>query len=269
MIERGRCGEALHCSLARFFDAALDANIVTDGNERPPWRHAGSRGWRHQVHAVSSTPFSLAGVSWSVRPHVSPAIARAASIRRRLGALAPEVRADVLLPVTDGSVEALLGHRDLLPRRLAIPLPELETYRTASDKQAMLPMAREAGFDVPDSLALESRNAPGLASTWFPAVLKPHRSLAGGRKTSVMFVDDEHQALRALGSIHPDAFPVLLQKRVHGPGVGVFPAPLARTNRRGVWAPPPSGKAARRWGLSVPGECTARPGIARRGRTPP
>jgi hypothetical protein len=199
--------------------------IVTDGNERAALaacRALVASG--HEVHSVAAEAWSLAGVSWRVRPHVlaEDAMRAPRTYAYAIGALARRIGAEILLPVTDAAVEAVLAHRDLLPPELGLPLPSLAQFRLAAHKQAMMPLAREAGLDVPESRALDSPTVPDLEPSWFPAVLKPHRSLAGGQKASVVFVDSEQECRRALAAFSPAVFPVLLQKRVRGPGVGVF-----------------------------------------------
>src|SRR5262245_429841 len=102
--------------------------MVTDGNERSAL--AACRALlasAHEVHSVASTPWSLAGVSWGVRPHVvtEDPLARPAAYAEAIGVVAGAVRAHVLLPVTDASVEALLTYRDSLPALVRLPLPDL------------------------------------------------------------------------------------------------------------------------------------------------
>ena len=210
--------------------------VVTDGNERAALaacRALVARG--HEVHSVAAVPWSLAGVSWRVRPHVltDDALRAPRTFAYAIGALARRINADGLLPTTDAAAEAVLAHRDLLPPGLNLPLPGLAQFRLASDKQAMMRLARDAGLDTPQSLALDSPALPAVSADWFPAVLKPHRSLAGDQKVAVAFVDDESGCRRALSAFPGAAFPVLLQKRVRGPGVGVF---LLRWNGETVTA---------------------------------
>jgi len=133
-------------------------------------------------------------------------------------------------PVHD-IVEALLEHRNALPSRVHLPLPDLAAYRRASDKVEMLEVARTAGLAVPPTRVLETRAAGERLSgpEFFPAVVKPHRSVIpadgqGGarRKVGVSHVADAAACRAALAGLPDGAFPVLLQQRVHGPGEGLF-----------------------------------------------
>jgi predicted ATP-grasp superfamily ATP-dependent carboligase len=128
----------------------------------------------------------------------------------------------VLLPVTDASVEAILGGRENLPPAVALPFPDLETYRNASDKAAMLAAARDAGLEIPETVLLEEPGARLPGREFFPSVLKPHRSVVGGRHFGVQFVDGAEQCRAALRELPSVAFPVLLQRRIRGPGEGLF-----------------------------------------------
>ena len=205
--------------------------LLTDGHERATLAAARSLvAAGHAVHVLADRRWSLAGASRGVTPHqvAESALAAPQAYARRVGELAAGVAADMLLPLTDPSIEALLGYRALLPEPLLLPLPPLDVYRTASDKAYLLALAEQCGFALPGTLRLESPSALDRATeeAHFPAVLKPHRSVVGddaGRlKLGVSFVDDRESARRVLSSLPPEAFPVLLQQRVIGPGEGFF-----------------------------------------------
>ena len=142
-----------------------------------------------------------------------------------------ELGVRVLLPVTDASVEAILAGRKHFGSSVALPFPALATYRKASDKAAILEYAREAGLAVPETVALDAPDAALPERGFFPAVLKPHRSVSSGRRLGVQFVSSADDARTALRALHTVAFPVLLQRRVRGPGEGLF---LLRWNGRVV-----------------------------------
>jgi len=103
-----------------------------------------------------------------------------------------------------------------------VPFPDLETYRKASNKAAILAEARKVGLAVPETVVLDHRGAELPGGDFFPAVLKPHRSVVGGRRFGVQFVDTPDQCRAALRGLAPVAFPVLLQRRIQGAGEGLF-----------------------------------------------
>jgi predicted ATP-grasp superfamily ATP-dependent carboligase len=197
--------------------------LLTDGNERAALAavrslvHAG-----YEVGVASARRFSLAGVSRAVRrlrlstdPLTDPT-----GYAAEVGALAGQLAVRVVLPVTDASVEALLAGR------VALPFPDLVTYRVASDKVGMLDRARRAGLDVPETWILEHERVALPGAEFFPAVLKPHRSIirtaAGREHLAVRFVDSARQCRAALAGFSAAAFPILLQRRVRGVGEGLF-----------------------------------------------
>ena len=224
-------------SQARFCQDRFRAHmriLITDGNERSALAAARSLiAAGHEVYVASRQRWSLAGASRGVRRcglQADP-LRDACAYAREVGGLIERLGIDMALPVTDPSVEALLEHRDALPSRVHLPLPDLAAYRRASDKVEMLEVARTAGLAVPPTLVLETRAAgerlPG--PEFFPAVVKPHRSVipAGSqhgerRKVGVSHVADAAACRTVLAGLPNGAFPVLLQQRVDGPGEGLF-----------------------------------------------
>ena len=201
--------------------------LLTDGNERTALAAARSligAGCEVGVAAGGDRWLSLAGVSRGVRRlrvETDP-LADPRGYAAEVGQLAARHGVRVVLPVTDASVEALLAGREHLPRTAALPFPGRETWRKAADKAAILKYAREAGLAVPDTIVLAHVSAELPGADFFPAVLKPHRSVIGGRHFGVQFVDTLEQCRASLPNLAGVAFPVLLQRRVRGPGEGLF-----------------------------------------------
>lgn len=213
----------------------MDA-LITDGNERAALATARSlvrAGLEVGVATGGGRRYSLAGVSRGVRRAglATDPLADPAGYAAELGGLVRRCGVRVLLPVTDASVEAILAGRRYLPSSVAVPFPDLATYRTASDKAAVLEYAREAGLAVPETVAVEDPDAALPEPGFFPAILKPHRSVSRGRRFGVHFVGTPDDARAALHTLPAAAFPVLLQRRVRGPGEGLF---MLRWNGRVV-----------------------------------
>jgi predicted ATP-grasp superfamily ATP-dependent carboligase len=206
--------------------------LLTDGNERTTLAAARSLvAAGHQVHVVAPRRLSLAGVSRRVRvwPVAVDPLEDPATFAATVGRLAGAIGAHLVLPMTDQSVEAVLGHRRLLPERVCLPFNDLATWRFAADKRAMLPLARAAGFAVPKTVVLDSpAEAIVGEADLYPAVLKPHCSVVADargerrRKVSAAFVSDPAACRAALAALPPAAFPVLLQRPVRGAGEGLF-----------------------------------------------
>jgi predicted ATP-grasp superfamily ATP-dependent carboligase len=199
--------------------------LLTDGNERATLAAARSlvqAGFG--VAVAADRRFSLAGVSSGVRRvrlSTGP-LADPVNYAAEVGEAARRLRARVVLPVTDASVEALLSHGDALPGSTVLPLPDRSSYRKASDKAAMLDSARRAGLAVPETMLLRRADDSLPAASFFPAVVKPHRSVVGSRHFDVSFVASVDSCRAVLCALPPCAFPVLLQQRVRGTGEGLF-----------------------------------------------
>lgn len=208
--------------------------LVTDGDDRVSLavvRSLVEAGY--DVHVTSAHHVSLSGVSRGVTNHRirwSP-LERPIDYAWGIGALARRLDAEVLLPISDESTEAILENTDALPGDICLPTPSLLAYRTVCDKGLMLEQARAAGLAVPPTIVLKSREVPAIPPDWFPVVLKPRKSVVpseqlsvwGKRtKTTVAFVERPQDLGPALAKIPRAAFPVLAQRRVQGAGEGIF-----------------------------------------------
>ena len=208
--------------------------LLTDGDDRVALAVARSlAGAGYEVHTTSSHYLSLTSVSRGVHGHHirwNP-LQRPIDYAWEVGSLARRLDAEVLLPISDESCEAILENTDALPSDICLPTPPLLAYRTVCDKGLMLERARAAGLAVPPTVVLKNRDARGIPPEWFPLVLKPRKSVVtaeqlsvwGKRtKTTVAFVEKPEDLAAALARIPPAAFPVLAQKRVQGAGEGIF-----------------------------------------------
>jgi len=210
--------------------------LVTCGEQRSSLAAVRSLGRAgHEVHVVSELGRSLAGASRFAREDVrvpSP-LSEPAAYADAVGRAIERARIDVLLPMTDPALLALLPERGRWPDT-AVPFPDAEIYRRVSDKGALLERAASLGLAVPDEVridrpetAAEVAGEAAAGALSFPVVLKPSRSVVGGagqtrRKTGVAYALDADDLRRRLSELPSEAFPVLLQRHVSGPGVGVF-----------------------------------------------
>jgi predicted ATP-grasp superfamily ATP-dependent carboligase len=135
---------------------------------------------------------------------------------------------EVALPMTDVSAPLVLALRAERPE-LIIPFPELADYLAISDKLGLMDVARDLAVPVPRQVVLGAPGPTGraeAASLGIPLVLKPARSAvsANGRmvKFGVTIVTDPDRLAAALAAYPPAAYPLLVQERVVGPGLGVF-----------------------------------------------
>jgi predicted ATP-grasp superfamily ATP-dependent carboligase len=246
--------------------------LVTDGEQRAALavvRSVGRAGYRCLVG--SKDGHSLAGASRfagrDVRlpdPLVDPE-----GFVDMVEPLIGEEHVDLLIPITDPAVLALLPARSRL-RPARIPFPDIDLFRRISDKASLLETARAAGIEVPAQrvITLEERRSGSVDGLRFPCVLKPTRSVgeSDGRrvKLGVEYAVDAADLRGRLESLPDAAFPLLVQERITGPGVGVFllrwdGEVIARFAHRRLREKPPSG------GVSVYRESIAvDPGLMQR-----
>lgn len=158
---------------------------------------------------------------------------------------------DVVLPVTEITTLLLAEGQQLLPSNCTTPLPAIESIRIANDKVQVLRIARELGVPTPTTIiAGSARDLPSVDRLAFPIVVKPARSRVrmadGWVSTSVSYAHDPDDLVHRLKMLQPSVFPVLLQERIMGPGVGVFVCfqeghPIALFSHRRIREKPPSG----------------------------
>ena len=158
----------------------------------------------------------------------------------------------MLLPVTEPSLLAVLAARDRF-RDVIVPFVDLDRFRRISDKEAVLRAAPAAGIAVPEQhVVAKPADAATLdpSSLHYPLIAKPSRSVgeSDGRavKLGVRHAAHAGQLRDILDELPPQAYPLLLQQRVIGPGVGVFllvweGRTAAAFSHRRIREKPPSG----------------------------
>jgi predicted ATP-grasp superfamily ATP-dependent carboligase len=196
---------------------------------------------------------------------------------------------DFVVPVTDASMLAMLPARDRLGAS-AIPFGTLESFVALADKAGLRERAARLGIAFPRQVELDwsDREQSLAGAVQMPAVVKPARSVAvsgaGGERESPAerpgaVAPDTERAASKFGIRHAAtmdelaaiirgtpraAYPLLIQERIVGPGVGIFlllwdDEILATFAHRRLREKPPSG------GVSVYAESIEPPaGLAER-----
>ena len=204
--------------------------VVTDGNERAALAITRSLGRvGHCVTVCSSKPKSLAGASRHAYEdeQLPDPLQDPEAFRAALEGMCHSRSAEVLLPVTDASLEATLPYRERF-RPTRIPFPSAERYRAISDKQQVMERARALGIPTPAQASLLEPTPPEERTPLpqFPLVIKPSRSVIedaeGKRKVGVSHVIDGHDLEAALELYSREAYPLLLQEYIPGSGEGGF-----------------------------------------------
>lgn len=246
--------------------------LVTDGEQRAALavvRSLGRAG--HEVVVVSSRPRSIAGGSRFARREFlvpDPASDAAAYVEALSAAVRCSGGVDVLLPISEASLLAVLPARERFAG-VSIPFPSAEVFRRVCDKAAVLREAAAVGIATPRQVEVANRHqAAGLDELRYPVAVKASRSLVsageGLRKTGVEYAPGPRSLGSLLERLPAEAFPVLVQERVSGPGIGIFllrrdGESLAVFAHRRIREKPPTG------GVSVYRESVpADPGLVRR-----
>ncbi len=227
--------------------------LVTDGDNRAALAMTRSLGRNHEIVVGAIRRRSLASVSrWCREGFAYPdpvrdpdgflAVMRDEVRRRRI---------EVLLPVADVTTITLAEHRDdFLPCRM--PVPDADTIKRAANKVDIMELAARTGVPCPRGFAVTSARdgRARAAELGYPLVVKPGRSRVRVDNrwllTSVRYANDGDELAHILNELHPAVYPVLLQERIPGPGVGLFLCcdhgrPLAVFSHQRLREKPPSG----------------------------
>lgn len=249
--------------------------LVTDGEQRAALavvRSLGRAG--HRVLVASERARSLAGASRHARGEwrVASALHEPDIFVRDIAALIERERVDVVLPIAEPALLALLAARPKL-HGACLPFVDAERFGRICDKAVVLEAARALGIASPAQRVVPTASAVGALLDDlppFPVVLKPARSVGeheGRRaKLSVVHAATPDELRASIGRLGAAAFPLLVQQRIVGPGVGIFlllwsGELLARFAHRRIREKPPSG------GVSVYRESIAPPSdLVRRSR---
>lgn len=233
-----------------------DSVLITDGEERAALatvRSLGRAGYR--VYVLSISGESLAGASrFAVSDHVLPSpLADPHAYVDGVVALCQRLGIDHLLPISEAALLAILPRRGQFVG-VNIPFADDAVFRAVSDKSNVAARAQELGIAVPTLARVEDAQELALLrlpdEIRGPLVLKPIRSVVDmdgeRRKTSVAYLPTVGELIPAAHRLPPEAFPLLVQRRVVGPGIGIFllfweGRILARFAHRRLREKPPSG----------------------------
>ncbi|MGH8249505.1 MAG: ATP-grasp domain-containing protein [Steroidobacteraceae bacterium] len=205
--------------------------LVTDGDTRSAL--AATRSLGRQGHEVfvggerTSTLSAASRYSAGAIEYPSPA-GHPENFVASIVAAAESLPLDVVMPMTETTTALLARHREILPARCILPLAAATAIEFASDKSRVVELARELGVPIPATVTIASAAEATLAAgrLSFPVVVKPARSrpaTGSGRTSSgVIYASDAEELWGRLAALKPEFFPLLLQERIYGPGVGIF-----------------------------------------------
>ena len=229
--------------------------LVTDGNSRAALAITRSLGKAGHTVIVGSTSIrSLAGSSKYCKSRIcypDPDRYNGTFISYIADYVEHE-SVDVLLPVTDITTMTIGANRMRIPAFCALPFPEIDTVRMVADKAAMMQLAEKLSVDIPQSTTIDNYADIGEINHGlrYPIVIKPFKSRVqvdgGWLYTGVTYAHDAHELECILKDLDPRIFPVLLQEKIIGPGMGVCICAhhgnmIAAFSHRRLREKPPSG----------------------------
>lgn len=222
------------------------------------------------MHVGASSPRSLAGGSrFRLTETTLPdPLVASGDFVEATAALLARTGARVLLPVAEPSALAVLEQRARFGATV-IPLPEISRFRRICDKIEVLRTAEAIGIATPARSTVGDRKELMLTLNRlrFPVVLKPARSVSdeGGtrRKLTVTYALTRSELEKALDRLGRESFPLMLQERIEGPGVGIFllrwggKTRAAFAHRRIREKPPSGGVSVYRESIPLPEDLLA------------
>lgn len=228
--------------------------LITDADNRSALAATRSLGRRGDIVVVAGERHpALASVSRYCAVRVSyPNPSRdPAGFVGAVSAAARQHSIDVIMPMTEVTTLLLTQHQSQLPDHSRLPFAATEIVARASDKSYVLQLAHELGVPTPRTALVHSAaEASNLTGISYPVVIKPARSRVltadGWISSGVTYARDAADLRAQLQTLRPELFPVLLQERIHGPGVGVFACyadgqPVAWFAHKRIREKPPSG----------------------------
>jgi predicted ATP-grasp superfamily ATP-dependent carboligase len=206
------------------------AVLLTDGDQRSSLAVVRSLGRAGvEVCVGESHQPCLAGSSkYCARRFVYPSLRGdseqlAAALRSEL----ESGKYELLLPMTDITVQLVATCRNSYPSGVRIPFPGAEQIRLAMDKQFVLETAQRIGIPCPETLAVDDadleRFAQGLR---YPVVIKPRMSKVNLNREwihgSVRFARDAVEFVKSYREAHAAIPRPIVQEKLEGEGRGVF-----------------------------------------------
>lgn len=229
--------------------------LVTDGNCRSALsvtRSFGSKG----LSVVVGEEFSdnLSAVSkFCYKSYIYPSpYIQPRSFLDRLHKIITDEQIDLVLPMTDVTMEIILANHTEFDKRLLKALPRYSSYSQVSNKIDLLKLAETIGIQIPESIVIRNKKAliEVVKDIIFPIIVKPARSKlfynGGFLATSVSYVESKEQLLQLYEQKEYLKKPFIIQKIIHGQGAGIFAVfkqgkPLAFFCHERLREKPPSG----------------------------
>ena len=205
--------------------------LVTDGDNRATLaitRSLGKKG--HSVYVGEKKSLSLSSVSRYCQQNLiyPDPLDHADDFINFIIEAIEKFQIDVILPVSDVTTLLISKNADRLPSFCHFPFSDHETIKRAADKKYIMHTADSVGVPIPRTFELIHKdNIPDIPQDLsYPVVIKPSHSRIqtqnGWKFTSISYANDKPQLVSMLTEKEALEFPVLLQERIIGAGVGIF-----------------------------------------------
>jgi predicted ATP-grasp superfamily ATP-dependent carboligase len=232
--------------------------IILDGEQRSALaatRSLGRKGIKVIVGAEIAPALSSCSRYCGKSFLYPPPYSDPAGFMQTLRGFTEKTPGSILFPMTDVTMTEILLNRTELPEGIVMPFVDYEKYMQVTDKIKLFRLARELNLPIPTTfLSTEFESRDGLVESversGFPVVVKPGlskiRSGNGWLDAKVRYATDKKSLLDILSQAIFKGFPFLVQKRIEGPGVGIFllmkdGEVIARFAHRRIREKPPSG----------------------------
>lgn len=156
-----------------------------------------------------------------------------------------------VIPVSEITTNTLAKAIEAGKLSTRICTPSHTQLELAADKQRTLELGRRLGVPVPQTIVVDNPNQAFDEPKFpYPVVVKPARSRvwSGGKwhSNSVSYAHSSAHLRTIIGSLAQPQFPVLIQERIEGPGIGIFACYdngrlLALFSHKRIREKPPSG----------------------------
>jgi len=229
--------------------------LVTDGNNRAALaitRSLGRKGYTIVVGATAHPSLASSSKYCSETVFYPCPISSPGKFIDCIIQIIKDCTIDIVLPVSDVTTIPIAAHKATLENFCDVPVADHDAVESAADKARLFHVAKELGVAIPQTIPVNSGNQridlPEAMK--FPLAVKPCRSRIltdnGWISTSVSYVNKPSELSKTISGIPPRAFPVLLQERIVGPGIGVFTCynegkPIVFFSHRRLREKPPSG----------------------------
>lgn len=232
--------------------------LVTDGNNRAALaitRSLGRQGYK--VYVGSVTKPSIAGSSRHcfrnlcyTDPGKSPI-----QFQRDIEAIVLKENIRILIPAAELTTLQCVKIKSKLKNNCDVPFQSYDSVDRAASKYHVLKIAEELKIPIPETYFMHAIDDLGNVIEFckrigFPVVIKASRSRVlsdqGLVNTSARYAYNEKEIIEICQSQNNKNFPLLVQERIYGDGVGLFAcydngADVAYFGHRRIREKPPSG----------------------------